>query len=286
MIAMAAPGAPRIDLVDGGVEREVVTGEAVALDVKPTSYILRAAGAALDWLVFVLLFVGLVLVVLLTAGGLDQALRTALVTVSLVFALVIAPMTVEVATHGRSVGKFAVGARIVRDDGGATQLRHAFIRALTGVVEIYMTFGGLAALVGLLNGRSKRLGDLIAGTYSQLERVPKADAVGFAVPPQLAGWAAIADVAKLPDRLSRRIAQFLHQASGMTLAARSGLSAELAGEAAAYVSPLPAVDAETFLVGVAALRRDRDFRALALEKERLERLAPVLDALPHGFPER
>jgi uncharacterized RDD family membrane protein YckC len=286
MIAMAAPGAPRIDLVDGGVEREVVTGEAVALDVKPTSYILRAAGTALDWLVYVLLFVAFVMVIIYTAGGLDEALQRALITVSLVFALVIAPMTVEFATHGRSLGKLAIGARIVRDDGGGTQLRHAFIRALTGVVEIYMTFGGLAALVGLLNGRSKRLGDLLAGTYSQLERVPVADAVGFAMPPQLAAWATIADVARLPDRLSRRIAQFLHQAQGMTPAARVGLSTELAGEAAAFVSPLPPVDPETFLVGVAALRRDRDFRALSLEKERLDRLAPVLDAVPHGFPER
>ncbi|HEY2558035.1 MAG TPA: RDD family protein [Diaminobutyricibacter sp.] len=283
---MAAPGAPRIDLVDGGVERELVTGEAVALDVKPTSYILRAAGAALDWLAFALLFVALALVILFTAGGLDPALRTALVTVSLVFSLVISPMTVEVATHGRSLGKLAVGARIVRDDGGATTVRHAFIRALTGVVEIYMTFGGLAALVGLLNSRSKRLGDLIAGTYSQLERVPAADSVGYAIPPQLVAWAGVADVARLPDRLSRRIAQFLHQAPGMTVTAREGLSTELAGEAAAFVSPLPPVDAETFLVGVAALRRERDFRALTLERERLARLAPVLDALPHGFPER
>jgi hypothetical protein len=195
-------------------------------------------------------------------------------------------MTVEVATHGRSLGKLAVGARIVRDDGGATTVRHAFIRALTGVVEIYMTFGGLAALVGLLNSRSKRLGDLIAGTYSQLERVPAADSVGYAIPPQLVAWAGVADVARLPDRLSRRIAQFLHQAPGMTVTAREGLSTELAGEAAAFVSPLPPVDAETFLVGVAALRRERDFRALTLERERLARLAPVLDALPHGFPER
>ncbi|WP_345763851.1 RDD family protein [Diaminobutyricibacter sp. McL0608] len=283
---MAAPVAPRIDLVDDGVERELVTGEAVALDVKPTSYILRAAGTALDWLVYVILFVVLVLTIVFTSGGLDQALRTALVTISLVFSFVIAPMTVEVATHGRSVGKLAVGGRIVRDDGGATQVRHAFIRALTGVVEIYMTFGGLAALVGLLNSRSKRLGDLIAGTYSQLERVPAADAVGYGMPPQLAAWASIADVARLPDRLSRRIAQFLHQSPGMTPAARAGLSAELAGEAASFVSPLPEVDAETFLVGVAALRRERDFRALTLERERLDRLAPVLDALPHRFPER
>lgn len=286
MIAMAAPLAPQPDLVDGGVEHELVTGEAVALDVKPTSYILRAAGAAIDWLAYLLLFLGCVLLILGTAGGLDEALQRALVTVSLVFSIVIAPMVVELATHGRSLGKLAVGGRIVRDDGGATGFRHAFIRALTGVVEIYMTVGGLAALTGLLNSRSKRLGDLLAGTYSQLERVPRVDSVVHGVPPQLAAWATVADVAKLPDRLSRRIAQYLHQAGDLTPAARAGLGAELAAEASAYVSPLPPVDPETFLAGVSALRRERDFRALTLERERLDKLEPVLGSLPHGFPER
>ena len=43
--------------------------------------------------------------------------------------------------------------------------------------EIFMTLGGVAALVGLLSARTKRLGDLIAGTYSQYERVtPRAGA--------------------------------------------------------------------------------------------------------------
>ncbi len=286
MISMAAQLAPALDLIDGGVEHELVTGEAVALDVKPTSYILRAAGAALDWLAYMLLFLGLVLIILATAGDLDPALQSALVTVSLVLSLVIAPMTVEVATRGRSLGKLAVGGRIVRDDGGATQLRHAFIRALTGVVEIYMTVGGLAALTGLLNARSKRLGDLLAGTYSQLERVPKVDVAVYGMPYQLTAWAGVADVARLPDRLSRRIAQYLREAPGLTPAARVGLSSELADEASAYVSPLPAIEPELFLAGVAALRRERDARGLALERERLDRLDPVLNGLPHAFPER
>jgi hypothetical protein len=179
-----------------------------------------------------------------------------------------------------------VGARIVRDDGGAIGFRHAFIRALAGVLEIFLTFGGIAALTGLLNSRSKRLGDLLAGTYSQLERVPRPQPLALALPPQLAGWAMTADVGRLPDRLSRRIAQFVRQAPQLTAGARHGLSTELAREAAPYVSPLPPVDAESFLVAVAVLRRQRDAAGLALEAERLRRLEPVLDALPHSFPDR
>ena len=267
-------------------DRELVTGEAVALDVKPASYILRAAGTIIDWLLSMLVMLGCILLLAATGRGLDEALARALVVLILVFGMVILPTTVELVSRGRSLGKLAVGARIVRDDGGAIGFRHSFIRALVGVLEIYMTVGAIAALTGLLNPRSKRLGDLLAGTYSQLVRVPQPKPLPLYLAPHLAGWATMADVARLPDRLSRRIAQFVRQAPELTPAARLGLSTELAREAAPYVSPVPPVDAETFLVAVAVLRRERDTRSLALEKQRLERLDAVLGALPHGFPDR
>ena len=267
-------------------DRELVTGEAVTLDVRPASYILRAAGTIIDWLFSLLVMFGCIMLLVATGAGLDEALARALIVLILVFGMVILPTTVELASRGRSLGKLAVGARIVRDDGGAIGFRHAFIRALVGVLEIFMTVGAIAALTGLLNTRSKRLGDLLAGTYSQLVRVPKPQPLPLYLAPHLAGWATTADVARLPDRLSRRIAQFVRQAPDLTPAARYGLSTELAREAAPYVSPLPPVDAETFLVAVAALRRERDARGLALERQRLERLDPVLSALPHGFPDR
>lgn len=282
MIAMTAPA----QTYSGHDERELVTGEAVALDVKPASYILRAAGTAIDWLTYMLVMLGCILLLVATGGGLDAAAGRALVVLILVFGMVVLPTTVELASHGKSLGKLAVGARIVRDDGGAIGFRHAFIRALVGVLEIFMTVGGVAALTGLLNARSKRLGDLLAGTYSQYERAPKADPLPLFLAPHLAGWAATADVAKLPDRLSRRIAQFVRQAPQLTATARAGLSAELAAEASTYVSPLPPVDAETFLVAVAVLRRQRDATGLAIEQERLQRLEPLLDGLPHDFPDR
>jgi Predicted membrane protein/domain len=275
-------GAPYDDTAD-----ELMTGEAVAIDVRPAGFILRAAGAAIDWLVYIGLLIGILVLTQVTlAKVVDPAAMAAISVVALVFSIVIAPIAVEVATHGRSLGKLAVGARIVRDDGGAESLRHAFVRALIGVFEIYFTFGGLAALVALLSPRSKRLGDLLAGTYSQHERVASASAPPLGLPPALASWATIADVAKLPDQLARRIAQFLAQLTALTPTARAGLGAQLAAEAAPYVSPLPNADPVTFLVAVAAVRRERDGTALALEAGRLARLEPVLGGMPHGFPQR
>jgi uncharacterized RDD family membrane protein YckC len=275
------------ELVDERTD-ELVIGEAVALDVRAAGFVLRAAGAIID----VLAYVALLLLLLLGLGALfawapfDSALGTALSIACVVFAIVIVPMVVEVATAGRSLGRLAVGVRIVRDDGGAIGIRHAFIRALTGVLELYLSFGGIAAFVGLLSGRAKRLGDLLAGTYSQHERVPRIVEPVHGVPPALVAWAAIADVARMPDALSRRIAAFLRQADRLTPATRVRLAAELASEATPWVAPLPEADPELFLAAVAAGRRDRDKPALMLERQRLEHLSPLLTGLPHGFPDR
>ncbi len=288
MIRMTAERFDHAMLVDDSTERELVTGEAVALDVRPANFILRTAGTLIDAAAYLLLL-GLLAWLLLniaTVWQFDDALAQAVLVGLLVFCLVIVPMTVETASQGRSLGKLAIGARIVRDDGGSIGPRHAFIRALTGVVEIYLTFGGLAALTALLNGKSKRLGDLLAGTYSQHERVPHVVEPVYGLPESLTDWAPVADVARMPDPLARRVTQYVKQSAGMTSFARAELAHQLAAEVAQYVSPIPQVAAEDFLAGVSAMRRQRDYTSLLLEAERLGRLQPALTGTPHGFPLR
>jgi uncharacterized RDD family membrane protein YckC len=278
-----APGAVAFDPGD-----ELITGEAVALDLRPAGFVLRAAGAAIDLVTYLLAYLAIVLLVLSPLGSafLDQAMQASVAVGALVFCVVVVPMTVELLTQGRSLGKLAVGARVVRDDGGAIGFRHAFIRAMTGVIEVFMSLGGIAALVGLLNTRAKRLGDFLAGTYSQNERVPKITPPVFGVPVELVEWSKTADVARMPAGLSRRIAQFLRQASGHSPGSRSRISRGLAVEVARYVSPVPDGDPELFLAAVAALRRERESAALKLERQHLDNLAPALNGLPHGFPDR
>jgi uncharacterized RDD family membrane protein YckC len=276
------------DEADDASGDEVVTGEAVALDLRPAGFALRAGGAALDMLIYLAgtyLLVTVVGVALLGAQ-VEDAVYSIVFTVALVAGLIVAPITVEVATRGRSVGKLAVGARIVRDDGGAIGFRHALIRGLAGLLEVYATLGGLAILMGLLSPRAKRLGDLMAGTYSQYERVSRHPLPPPLLPWGMEGWALVADVARMPEGLSRRVAQFLHESVEYEPARRAGIAATLANEVAPFVSPLPEVPAEILLIAVTAVRRDREARALLLESQRLERLAPVLEGLPHDYPSR
>jgi uncharacterized RDD family membrane protein YckC len=245
----------------------VLTGEAVALDLRPTGFALRAAGTIIDWLVYFGGYIALVILLFTLASGsnTEDAVYSILAIVALVGCLVVAPVT---------------------DDGGAIGFRHAAIRALVGVFEIFMTFGGGAALVGLFSTRTKRLGDMLAGTYSQYERIARAVPPLFGVPYPLTDWAKVADVARMPDALSRRVAQFLAQAPHLTPERRRHQATELAGEVSRFVSPLPPVEPELFLAGVAVVRRERESAALQLEHERLERVATALRGLPHGFPER
>jgi uncharacterized RDD family membrane protein YckC len=277
---MASPAVPD--------DTELMTGEAVGLDLRPTSFVLRGAGALVDVIVYLGVWIGGVLVVNspALAGALDDAAVKAVTIASLVFCIVVLPTAVELLTHGKSLGRLMVGARIVRDDGGAIGFRHAFIRSLTGVLELFMSLGGIAALFGLLNGRTKRMGDILAGTYSQYERVQRREPEVFGVPVALVGWSRSADVARMPDGLARRIAQFLRQASGLTPDTRIRVAAQLANEAARFVSPLPQADPELFLAAVAAVRRERELLALQLTKQRLGSVEPVLTGLPHRFPPR
>ncbi|GAA3653023.1 RDD family protein [Microbacterium marinilacus] len=254
---------------------EVLTGEAVALDVQPIGLILRVAGAAIDVVLTLVVYVTLVLLMvrLLASGALDQNVMQILSIVLAVLLLIVVPTVVETVSRGRSLGKLAVGGRIVRLDGGAISFRHAFIRAVTGVLEVYLTLGALALLVGVFSPRSQRLGDLVAGTYAERTRTPRLVPGGVVLPPGMEAWAAIADVGRLPVALARRIAQFVAGAGAMHPAARARVAEELAAQTRPHVAPVPPVDAETMLRAVVAVRRGRELHALTSRAERVARLS-------------
>lgn len=267
---------------------EVLTGEAVALDVQPVGFFLRAVGALIDVIVAVLLLMAFLTIAgFITGEGWGVvAVAPILSIVTVVVVLVVLPTAVETATRGRSLGKLAVGGRIVRSDGGAAGFRHAFIRALTGVLEIWFTAGAVAGLVGVFAPRAQRLGDFLAGTYSERTRATRLPDAAGGVPPALAGWAQVADVARLPYRTARRAAQFVRGADALEPAARARAAATLAAEVTPFVAPVPASDPESFVRAVVALRRDREYAALEGERQRVDALTRAIPDAPRGFPRR
>lgn len=268
-MASSTPPAPAVALVQMSAD-ETLTGEAVALDVQPVGFFLRAVGALIDFLVGVALLIGgvLLLASMIGSGTLpESAVGIGMISL-IVLVLIGVPTTVETLSRGRSLGRLAVGARIVRTDGGAAGFRHALIRSLVGVLEIWFTLGAVAAVVGMFTPRAQRLGDLLAGTASERTRTRALPPAAPGLPPGLEGWAGVADVSRLPDRLAARVSRFVRGADALEPAARARVAASLADAVAPFVSPQPPVDAETFVRAVSAVRRDREYRALMLENER------------------
>ena len=288
---MSKPRAPR-DLADARFSRalddtadELVVGEGVALDVQPAGIVLRLAAALLDALCLValavLLLIGLSRV---WPSGLDDAWGAALSIALLVTVLVLVPAAVETVTRGRSVGRFATGTRVVRLDGGAIGFRHAFTRALVGVFELWMAFGSVALLVALFGSRPRRLGDLLAGTVVQHERMPKQRDPEVLLPAELVAWAGVADVSALPQRLENRLGAFFRGAALMRPELRAAAAQGLAEDVAPFAHPVPPVPAEVFLAGVVVLRRSRDVQALRSRAELLAAAGASAAARPPGFP--
>src|SRR5690606_36380263 len=118
---------------------EILTGEGVLLDARPVSFGVRVLGGIIDAIVYLAVGYGLLMVVLVATPAMDPGLGTALSVIAIATVMVIAPTTVEALSRGRSIGKLAMGVRIVRDDGGPVRFRHAFVRALTGVGELWLT---------------------------------------------------------------------------------------------------------------------------------------------------
>ena len=269
MASPATPSSPGVSRAHIDAD-ETLTGEAVALDVQPLGFFLRAVGCLIDMVAgIILLIAGSVFLSVLVAGGTipDSAFRIGLITL-LVVVMVVIPTAVETLSRGQSLGRWAVGGRIVRVDGGAAGFRQAFIRALVGVLELWFALGGIAAIVGMFTPRAQRLGDLLAGTASERTRTRPLPAAAPGVPPGMEDWAAVADVSRLPDRLASRMAQFVRGADALEPGARARVAAGLAEAVAPYVAPIPAVDPETLVRAAAAVRREREYRALILESER------------------
>src|SRR5690625_3957952 len=183
-------------------DEDIVTGEAVAIEVSAASFGSRMVGAAID-----IFAIGMVLMFLFMGVGMaigtrvvDEALAGALLILVIVVALVGVPTLIETLTRGRSLGKMVMGLQIVRDDGGPIHFRHAFIRALVGVGQIWLFAGMVAVIVSLFHKRGTRLGDLLAGTYSAGVRAARRTPP-IVMPMELAPWVAHAEIRRLPDGL-------------------------------------------------------------------------------------
>jgi uncharacterized RDD family membrane protein YckC len=247
----------------------MVTGDAVVLDVQIAQLPVRALSALIDLtVVFVAYVIGLLLWAA-TLTDLDSALSGAVLIIFTVLALVGYPIIFETTTRGRSLGKMALGLRVVSDDGGPERFRQALFRALAGFVEIWMFAGGPAVICSLVSPRGKRIGDVFAGTMVISERAPRLSPPPV-MPPSMAWWAPSLQLSGLSAQSADRARQFLSRAPQLDPGVRDQMAFRICAEVAAQISPPPPPGAPPQLV-LAAVLAERHSRELS----RLSRPAPA-----------
>jgi uncharacterized RDD family membrane protein YckC len=254
---------------------EVVTGDAVVLDVQIAQLPVRAVSALID---ITVIFICYVLGLMLWAATLtqfDTALSAAILLIFTVLVIVGYPLAFETATRGRSVGKIAMGLRVVSEDGGPERFRQALFRALASVVEIWMLAGSPAVICSMISPKAKRIGDVFAGTVVVSERGPRMSPPPM-MPPSLAWWASSLQLSGLGAGQAEVARQFLSRASQLDGRMRLQMAYRIAGDIVSRIAPPPPPGAPPELV-LAAVLAERHRRELA-------RMRPQMPPMPAPGP--
>ena len=262
----------------------LITGDAVLLDLRTASFATRMLSAVIDGVIQLVLLVGGSIAMAWTAewADLDDGLVVAGVLVASVTAYVGYPVLCELLLRGRSVGRLVMGTRVVRDDGGPVHVRQSLLRAVMSMLEIWSTSGAIALTCSVIDRKSRRVGDLLAGTMVIQERMRDLAPQRAAVPEALQDWVRGADVGRLPLTLMQDIRSFLPRAGTINPESRRQLSRDLLRRTLPHVAPAPppGTDPEQFLTAVLAERSRRDESRLRRAQERQQELSAEVRTVP------
>jgi len=170
------------------------------------------------------------------------------------------------AWNGQTPGKRLMRLRVLRDSGYPIGPIDTLIRNLVRLVDFLPMAYGLGVTVMLVDKRSRRLGDLAAGTIVVKERralraTDLLPAESFAVEPISAEPAeAVTHVDRLTPADYSLLREYLLRRERLAPAPRTALARELAGALAARLDAAPPSDgvtADAFLMAVAAAYRAR-----------------------------
>jgi uncharacterized RDD family membrane protein YckC len=243
----------------------MVTPEAVALEFRTANLGSRILAYLIDMVVVVAGILAGAFAVALLGEASDVVVPD---WVALTIVLVLIPgwwlgyfIAFETLWRGRTLGKAALGLRVVTREGAPVRFRHAAIRALLGLVDFFVLSGFFAVVFILFTRDNQRLGDLVAGTLVLRERSALAAPapVVFGPPPGLEAYTSTLDVGGLGTEEYLAVRTFLLRAASLPPGPRSALALQLANPLAARLRPPPpsGVPPELYLHCVAAAYQQR-----------------------------
>jgi uncharacterized RDD family membrane protein YckC len=154
---------------------QIRTADNVGIGYDPAGIASRFLAVLLDYLIqgAVIFFVFIVLQA--AAPGASTGQLAVLLFILVPFIVSTGYFVVlETASSGRTPGKRALSIRVIRVDGGAPGLTEALVRNIIRTLDM-----PLGVVVMFINGQSRRLGDLAAGTLVVRERA------AYSAPPPL-----------------------------------------------------------------------------------------------------
>lgn len=177
----------------------VVTPEAVVLELHAAGPGSRILARLIDLGLQACLVWGVAMLSVRFTPSASPGAVIAVATIVLLMIFLVIPIACETLWRGRTPGKLAMGIRIVTMDGSPISFRHAMVRGVFQLIEVYIPIG-LIPLV--FAKRSRRLGDLVAGTFALSERSFGASVVPtvFTPPWGLEAFVAGLDVSRMDDR--------------------------------------------------------------------------------------
>ena len=139
----------------------IQTSQNVLLEYEPASIGDRILATLIDYLVFL---GWLLLAIAVPTVGLKLSLSTFYYVLIGLLPILLYDLLCEWLLNGQSLGKIAMGIRVVMLDGAQPGLGAYLLRWLMRIVDTRL-LGGLVAVITIAaNGRGQRLGDVAAGT--------------------------------------------------------------------------------------------------------------------------
>ena len=245
----------------------IITPEAVVLELETAGVASRLFSGVIDALAQLGLFMLLAIVVALglsAAGGVSVQVHQAIVAILVFFVIFLYPLLSEMLSRGRTLGKAAMGLRVVTVEGAPIRFRHAALRSMGGLVDKWVPPGGLVGIFFVLATPTRqRIGDLLAGTVviRDPNRTALPAGIWFPVPPGYEVYAASIDPTAFTVDQYTIVRAFLIRIRELTPAARYAVALDLADrvERTLHQHRSAQVHPETFLLCVIARYQRRAF---------------------------
>lgn len=142
---------------------EIKTSQNVSIEFETATALERTIAFLID---FFIMFISLTTMIgILSGGGIkEDKILFSILMVVVIFVWFFSMVAQEILLGGRTLGKMALGIKIIKTNGREATPNDFFVRWGFKLIDIMMSFGFFAMFVISSSKRGQRLGDVVANT--------------------------------------------------------------------------------------------------------------------------